>query len=419
MKAPEEYIETKPQPKDMTSEEQKAHYNRTDSVLQEEDEIDLLELFQQVWSRRKVVLIAIGTSFMLGLFIAIVSPAEYSAEIVLMPQSSNTSSMGGSSNLLRQLGGFAGVSLDGSSGTLDKTLYPDITQSTSSYLAIMEEEMHFSTLDTTMSLYYYFTEVDTPPVTEYIKRYTLGLPRILIQLPVRLLSLFDKPTPDVQNLASSTSEDTSSQVISTPVLGRKDTLYQPITLNGRQLLVISKLKNRITTTIEDNGMVKVSATMPDPIIAAKTTELSVNYLTRYITAYRIEKVQADLVFIEEQYEEKQERYRQAQQNLAAIQDRNANIVTERGRIELERAETEYNLAFSLYQSVAQQLEQARIKVQEETPAFKVLEPIQVPLRKSEPNEELIIILSLFAGLAIGFAVVIVQIIYGNLKLTLQ
>ncbi|MEM6843557.1 MAG: Wzz/FepE/Etk N-terminal domain-containing protein [Bacteroidota bacterium] len=418
MNPPKEYIETKSKPENGAPEEQKAQYNHTHSGS-EEDEIDLLELFQQVWGKRKIIFVTTGIAFILGLFIAIVSPAEYSAEIVLMPQTSNSGSIGGSSSILRQLGGFAGVSLGGASGTLDKTLYPDITQSTSSYLAIMEKEMYFPTLDTTMSLYYYFTEVDNPPVTEYIKQYTLGLPRLLIQLPVRLLPLFDKPAPNAQKLVTPTSEDTLSQISSTTVLDRQDTLYQPITLNGRQLSVMSKLKNRIITTIEDNGMVKVSATMPDPLIAAKTTELSVNYLTQYITDYRIEKAQADLTFIEQQYEAKKARYNQSQQRLAAIQDRNANIVTERGRIELKRAETEYNLAFSLYQSVAQQLEQARIKVQEETPAFKVLEPIQIPLRKSEPNEELIIILSLFAGIAIGFAIVTVQIIYGNLKLKAQ
>ncbi|MEM8969194.1 MAG: Wzz/FepE/Etk N-terminal domain-containing protein [Bacteroidota bacterium] len=416
MDTPEEYIENKPKPENGTSEGQKLEGKSIISP-DEEDEIDLLKLFQQVWSRRKVVFITMGITFALGLFIAIVSPAEYSTEIILMPQTSDPSSLGGSSSILTQLGGFAGVGLGGASGTLDKTLYPDITQSTSSYLAIMDEEMYFSSLDTSMNLYYYFTEVNTPSVTEHIKRYTLGLPRMLIRLPISLLSSSEKPSL-VQN-TDQVFPDNLQKAEDHNTLNKSDTLYQPIMLTSLQLSVIAKLGERIITTIEGNGMVKVSATMPDPLVAAKSTKLAVNYLTQYITDYRIEKAQADLIFIEKQYEDKKNRYNEAQQMLASIQDRNSNIVTERGRIELERARTDYNLAFSLYQSVAQQLEQARIKVQEETPAFKVLEPIQIPLRKSAPNEELIIILSLFAGVALGFAIIIIQIIYNNIKLKLQ
>ncbi len=412
MDTPKEYTETI-----------SSRSKRTDNLLsteqtfsadREDNEIDLLDLFKQIWQRRKTIFIVIGVAFMLGLFIAIVTPEEFDASIVLMPQS-NSTSVGSSSGLLGQLGGFAGISLGGSSGTLDKTLYPDITQSTSAYLALMNKEMYFPTLDTTMTLYYYFTEVDTPPATEYVKRYTLGLPRLLIRLPVRILSLFNNDTSPVVRQGPPSPPDDALQNPSVGDSQEVDTLYQPITLTGRQMSVVSKLKRRISTTIEANGMVKVSVTMPDPLVAAKTTELGVDYLTQYVTDYRIDKVRENLAFIEKQYEEKKERYNKAQQRVAAIRDRNANIVTERGRIELSRAETEYNLAFTLYQGLAQQLDQARIKVQEETPVFKILEPIQVPLSKSKPNEELIIILSLFAGIAIGLAIVVIQIIYGNIK----
>ncbi|MEQ9443816.1 MAG: Wzz/FepE/Etk N-terminal domain-containing protein [Cyclobacteriaceae bacterium] len=414
METSEEYTEIKPKASNGGS-----SYVATQEAVKkgsvEEDEIDLADLLKQIWLRRKTVMIITVSALVLGLFIALVSPEEYSANIVLMPQATPGNSVG-SSNLLKQLGGFTGVSLGGSTGTLDKNLYPDITKSTSFYLAIMNEEMYFPTLDTTMSLYHYFTKIDTPPLTDYVKQYTLGLPRMIIRLPLNLLKLFDEPKQPIKNASGPNAATTIEEDIDTRAsLNRADTLYQPITLTGKQLSVMAKLKDRIITNIEDNGMVKVSADMPDPLIAAKTTELAVNYLTQYITDYRVEKVQEDLGFIEKQYEEKKERYNVAQQKLAAIRDQNANIVTERARIELSRAETEYNLAFSLYQSVAQQLEQARIKVQEETPIFKVLEPIQVPLKKSEPNQELIMILSLFAGVAIGLAIVVFQIVYSNVK----
>ena len=382
----------------------------------QDDEIDLLDLFKQIWQRKRVLFLTVGGALLIGIFIAAVSPEEYSAKIVLMPQSE---SGGGISNsgLLGQLSGIAGVNLSGGGGSgLSKNLYPDITQSTPFYLSLMKEDVYFSSLDSSITLYQYFSEVKQPPLTEKIKKYTFGLPRLIIRLPVQIAAFFSFSEKDtgskslndksVENLTSDTTQIVPKAVIGT---------YTPIELKRRQLSVMSSLKDRIITNIEPTGMVSVSAEMPDPVAAAKLTELAVEYLTNYIIEYRTDKVQEDHRFIEEQFAEKEQRYRQAQQRLAQLRDRNANIISETARIELEQAQTDYNLAFSLYQGVAQQLEQSKIKIQQETPVFKVLEPIQVPVSPSEPDRELIIILSLFAGVAVGLGIIVLQIVISNVR----
>ena len=375
----------------------------------DEDEIDLADLARQLWARRKVVWITMLVAFVLGLFIAIVSPEEYEASVVLMPQSGEAS---GSINsgLLRQFGGLAGLSLGGGgNGTLTPTLYPDITQSTPFFLDVIEKDMYFSTLDTTVTLRQYFGEMDRPGVLDYLKTYTVGLPRLIINLPVRLINAFEdqpapiQPAPVVQD----TLTEAGTALKSNPA--------EPIILTGDQRAVINKLMGRITTTIEDNNTVKITAQMPDPLVAAEATEMATSYLTNYILEYRTEKVQQDLEFVQKQYNEKQTRYNAIQRRLARFRDRNMNIISETARIEQEQLESENQLAFGLYQNLAQQLEQAKIKVQEETPVFKVLEPIQVPMSKSKPNRELIIILSIFVGAFLGLGIIFLQILYKNAR----
>ena len=374
-----------------------------------EDEIDLADLARQLWARRKVVWITMLVAFVLGLFIAIVSPEEYEASVVLMPQSSEA---GGSINsgLLRQFGGLAGLSLGGGgNGTLTPTLYPDITQSTPFFLDVIEKDMYFSILDTTVTLRQYFGEMDRPGVLDYLKTYTIGLPRLIINLPVRLINAFDDQPAPIQ--PAPVVQDTLAEA-GTVLKSNPD---EPIILTGEQRAVIGKLMGRITTTIEDNNTVKITAEMPDPLVAAEATEMAAEYLTNYILEYRTEKVQQDLEFVQKQFNEKQTRYNAIQRRLARFRDRNMNIISETARIEQEQLESENQLAFGLYQSLAQQLEQAKIKVQEETPVFKVLEPIQVPMSKSKPNRELIIILSIFVGAFLGLGIIFLQILYKNAR----
>lgn len=407
----EKYYQEKEAKKEKSSNGATAH--RESQVA--DDEIDLALLFKEIWRRKKLLLYTVLGALLIGIFIAIVSPEEYKSNVVLMPQS-DASAGRGSSNILRQIGGFAGISLGGSSTGLNINLYPDITKSTPFNLSVMEEEQYFPSLDTTMSLYYYFTEINEPPLTENLKKYTIGLPNMLLELPMAVVNLFKedtKPAPINRQKGTTVldSGDTTQKVLENKLVQE----YDPITLTSRQMRVMAELKRRITTTIEENGTVTVSAVMPDPLVSAKTTELAVAYLTRYITEYRTEKVQQDLDFIEKQYKEKEQRYNEAQQRLARLRDRNLNIATESARIALEQAQTDYDLSYTLYQSIAQQLEQARIKVQEETPVFKVLEPIQIPLSKSEPNRELIITLALFAGVAVGLGIIVAQVIFSNIK----
>ena len=374
----------------------------------DDDEIDLADLAYKIWARRRTVWITTLVVFLIGIFVAMVSPEEYEASVVLMPQSGEANG-GVGSGLLRQFGGLAGLGglgNMGSNGVLSPALYPEITKSTPFFLDILERDTYFSTLDTTISFTQYFSEIEQPGVLDYVKKYTIGLPQIILGIPAQIISAFKDTKPAL--LVQESKEDTQSDT----------TTNRSLTLTGRQLSVIGKLKGRIETTIEENGTVKISAEMPDPVVAAQTTEMAADYLTNYIMEYRTDKAKQDLIFVQKQYDEKKENYNAVQHRLARFRDRNMNIISETARIEQEQLESENQLAFSLYQSLAQQLAQAEVKVQEETPVFKVLEPIQVPLSKSKPNRELIIALSLFIGVFIGLGIVFLQLLYTNFKSSL-
>ena len=67
------------------------------------------------------------------------------------------------------------------------------------------------------------------------------------------------------------------------------------------------------------------------------------------------------------------------------------------RTEQERLQNDMNLAYQVYSQVANQLEVARAKVQEEKPVFAVVEPAVVPLKTSGLGKKMYIILSMFVS----------------------
>jgi len=357
-----------------------------------DDEIDLAELIQKVWAGRKVIFITTAVALVLGIFIAMISPEEYESGTTLLPETSSNSRINQGSSLLRQFGGFLDMGSSGGTASLGTNMYPNITESTPFYLHVMEQELYFASLDTTVTVYEYFTNIQAPPLIDKVKLYTIGLPNLIISLPEKW---FKKKEADLEipSEINSKNENTSDQGNSIVRVTRK------------QNSVISELKERIITEIESNGTVRVTSKMPDPYATAEITQISVDYLTNYITEYRTEKGLLDLEFTEEQYEDAKKRFVLAQERLAAFRDRNKNIATARAQTELERLQTEYSLAANVYQGLAQQLEQAKIKVQEETPVFKVLEPVQIPLKESEPNRKLIIVGFIVLGGILGFVVI--------------
>jgi uncharacterized protein involved in exopolysaccharide biosynthesis len=187
-------------------------------------------------------------------------------------------------------------------------------------------------------------------------------------------------------------------------------------ISKEQSDAIKGLQDKISASIDQkNGVISISTEFGDPYITAQIANFSVNYLSNYITEYRVEKAKTDLQFIEERYLEKEKEYLYAQKELAQFRDANRNVQSAAARTEEERLNNKYTLAFNVYNGLAQQLEQAKIKVQEETPVIKILEPVKVPVERSKPKRSLILVVFAFLGGFIGVGYVFGKLIWDNIR----
>ena len=334
-----------------------------------DDEIDLMALAKTFWNGRKTVFKAILIAGIIGVFIALVSPKEYTASTTMVPQTKSSNKLGG----LSSLAAMAGFNLDnmGSGGeTMSPMVYPQIVQSVPFQLELMEKKFTFSEVSQPVSLYEYYTNIAKPGVLPTVMKYTVGLPGLLI---------------------SSLKGDSEKAIIGTEKGG-------PISLTKKQEEVRKLIDAKLSLNVDaKQGFLTLTASFHEALLSAQVADQARELLQKYITKFKINKVADQLAFIEGRYTEKKKEFEKAQERLARFRDQNKNVTSAVFRTEEERLQSEYTIAMNVYNELAKQLEQAKIQVKEETPVFSVLEPAAVPMKKAKPNRPMILMIWLFLG----------------------
>lgn len=177
-------------------------------------------------------------------------------------------------------------------------------------------------------------------------------------------------------------------------------------ITGVQMGTIGKLRGRININQTENGLIQFNSELPDPHAAAELGKVGVSLLKKYVKEYRTRKAQQDLEFVQQQFEEAKKRFQEAQIELAEFRDSNLNPATNRATVREQVLQSEFDLASNVYNSLAQNLEQAKLRVQEDTPVFTTVEPLLVPSGPSSPNRKLILFVSGFLGLITGILYVL-------------
>ncbi len=345
-----------------------------------DDEIDLIALAKTIWNGRKFIIKTVLLFMCIGLAVALLSPKEYTASTTMVPQISNGSSKMGGLSSLAAMAGFNLGDLNKGSAELSPYVYPQIVQSVPFQLELMNTPFTFQEVDHPVSIYEYYTEYYKPGILSSIKKYTIGLPFVILGAI--------KPKAE-KELPLTTTIDKN----------------QPIYLTKEQESVRKILSNGVSLETNDkDGYVTLHVNSSQPKLAAEIAQKAQLLLQKYITTFKIEKASAQLKFIEERYHDNKTEFEDAQTALANFRDKNKNVTSARARTQEERLQSDYQLAFDVYSQLAQQMEQARIQVKEDTPVFSILKPVTVPLEKSKPNKPMILIIWTFLGgvIAIGW-----------------
>lgn len=334
----------------------------------DEIQIDWMGILRQVLAIRKKLYIAAAVGVVIGILVALGTPKQYTVSITLSPEMGSGKSGSG-------LASMAASFLGGSVGTdnpdaLNATLAPDIVASTPFLLELFDARVvsQDKQIDTTF--------------TAYLDEQKSSWMGYVLKVPGMAIG-------GIKSLFTDKKEE------------KKDTIQGgTIELNEEDAKKLEGLRKQISAEADKKtGITTLSVTLQDPKVAATVADSVVSKLQQYITAYRTSKAKEDCQYLEKLYKERQQEYYDAQQRYARYVDANSNVVFQSTLAERERLQNDMNLAYQVYSQVAQQLQVARAKVQEEKPVFAVVEPAVVPLKPSGTSRKVILLGVVFLAVA--------------------
>lgn len=341
-----------------------------------ERDLDFFVLSKIVWKERTTV-IGLTLIFMfLGLFIAFLTPNEFRATSIFIPLTTESGKPGGS---LGGLASLAGINLNGISGgsEIPTALYPKIASSIPFKKSLLDATFRVEGIPNPVSYRFYYENIYSPGIPDLIKKYTLGLPGVLMSLFV--------------NDEKKVSPSESNEIID---FSQEEFIH--FKRLDKQLTIVPNIKE---------GYVTLSFVMPNAIMAAEMAKFAENLLQKEIIDFKVRNAKEQLRFTEERFEEKKVEFEVAQSRLSNFMDRNQNLSSAAVMNNLKKLEGEYSFTFNIYTELAKELEQAKLQVSKDTPVLAVIQPVNVPKEKASPNRPLILIVFTLIGLSFGIGYV--------------
>ncbi len=351
--------------------------------------------------RKRTYLICLITFVIIGIIASSSTHDEYQGEVVVLPELGGGSSLSisGLGGLQSLLGVTASQGGGGGGG-----FGPDM------YQEIIESQPFLSELVTTKFANSKANK-DSITLQEYFKG---GEKRNLISrattfikdIPSDIEGWFTRPN---SNLIEKDPDFIKKEI--TPALLRANEVPPIVQMDGTKTQAMNIVKNRIK--IDAKGReIKITVKMPEPVLSAQVCKLVLEKLIEYVSTYKTAKQRDNLRFLEQRKEEAEAKYKQAQMNVAGFKDNSLGLIFQSVQTKETVLQNDMNLAFTVYNQLAGQLEQAKIDLKKESPIFSSLNPIEIPNTKAEP----IVWKILFKFLSIGFIICLIITLYDFSKI---
>ena len=337
--------------------------------------IDMAEILRQLKADRKKLAIYACVGGVIGLIIAFTTPKKYESTVMLAPEESGQGFSGSISSLATMVG--MNMKLGQTGDALYPEIYPDLVSSTDFMLKLFPMSVTTKKGDLTCDYYNY--------LLHHQKMALVDMPK------AGMVWLLDKMKKKEQPRA--TSKDGKG-----PIWLTKDQSEVMKYLSGLIDCSVDKKTNVITLTVTDQ----------DALIAATMADYVKNQLQVAITDYRTKKSRIDLEYMERLFHEAREQYDKARLAYAAYADANQDVFMQAYRMKLDDLENDMQLKYNIYQEVMEQLQLAKAKVQEKTPAFTVMQSATVPVKHSSTPKVVTLAIWIIIGLIVRIAVLAVN-----------
>ncbi len=332
--------------------------------------IDLRVVAKTIWNRRKIFYKVLPIVFVVSCAYILGVPRTYDTKAMLAPEIDNSLSGGSLGSLAASFG--IDFSQTQTSDAITPLLYPELMEDNGFVTSLFSIKV--KSLDGEINTTYY----------EYLKT-------------EQKQTIWYKPISWLKDLFKSKE---------TKVAGGSE--FDPYQLSKKDNDIAEIVRANIKLTVDKkNGVITILTKAQDPLICKTISDSARVRLQEFITNYRTNKARADYEYYQKITLEAKKEYEKIRQRYSSLSDANTNVSLRSVQLKLEDIENDMQLKFNAYTTLNTQLQAAKAKVQERTPAFTTLQGAAVPVKPTSPKRMLFVIGMLFlATFAVACYIVI-------------
>ncbi len=311
--------------------------------------IDLRIVFKNIWENKKLFYKVLPIVFLVSSIYILSVPRYYTSEVKLAPEMESS----GAEGVLGSLASSFGFDLSNmqTSDAITPLLYPDL----------MEDNGFVSNL---MSIKVTSQDEEIKDITyhDYLKSFQK---KTWWKYPIEWIKqLFPK------------KEDK----------GGSKSGYDPYNISKKEDAIFDKARDNIIIKIDKkSGVITINAKAQDALICRTLADSIKDKLQVFITDYRTNKARTDYDYYKKLTENAKHEYEKARQQYGSMSDANSKTALRSVELKIEDLENDMQLKFNAYTTMNTQLQAAKAKVQERTPAFTVIKGASVPVKPAGPK----------------------------------
>ena len=318
--------------------------------------IDLRIVFRKIWDNRKLFYKVLPTVFVLSCIYILGIPRYYTSDAKLAPEMGGAST-GGIGSIASAFG--FDISNMETSDAIYPTLYPDLMEDNGFVTGLFNIKV--ISQDGSINTTYH----------DYLKRY-------------QKKSIWSYPFSWIKRQFKSKKKAIGSKGEFNPYILSEDENNIAEVIRGNIMLNFN----------EKTGTITIKAKAQDALICKTLTDSVKEHLQNFITEYRTNKARIDFNYYKELAAKAKQDYEKVRRQYATMSDASTNISLRSVEMKMEDVENDMQLKYNAYTTINNQLEAAKAKVQERTPAFTLLKGASMPIKAAGPKRMLFVLLML-------------------------
>ena len=327
------------------------------------EKIDLLVIYNKIKARRKLFYKVLPCSFIAAIVFILGFPRYYTTDIKLAPELNNSlNNMGGTLSSLASSFGFDLSDMQ-TTDAITPLLYPNLMEDNKFICELFNIKVVSADKEINTTYHNYLQKEQKP---------------IIWLLPI----------------------DWGKNLFKNKAAGDGTTI-QPYHLDKAEDEIAEAVRSDISIKVDKKtAIITIEAKAQDPLICQTIADSVKSHLQDFIINYRTNKARIDYEYYKDLVTEAKSDYEKARQKYASLLDANTNISLKSVELKMEDMENDLQLRFNAYSTLNTQLQAAKARVQERTPAFTIIKGAEVPVKPSGPKRMIFCIVCVILAFAI-------------------